>query len=130
MQSCHFHSRDMQVGHSHIFEHATTFTHCCNCEFDIFNSVNFATQACILQNVLLNLVLENTTWMSVTPLPVSRYLYIYPFRRNHTDNLQIYKCKVDHICHILTRPYMGNRRTLPKTWLKCSGGSRNFNTVE
>ena len=98
MQSCHFHSRDMQVGHSHIqsciFEHATAFTHSCNCEFDIFDSVNFATQACIL-HCPFNITFENTTSMSVTPLPVSRYLYIAPFRRNHTDNLQVYKCKVD-----------------------------------
>ena len=108
MQSCHFYSRYMQIGHSHIqsciFEHATAFTHSCNCEFDIFNSVNVATQACILQNVLLNLVLlishlriqlECLVNKSVTPIHVSRYLYMAPFRRNRTDNLQVYKCKVD-----------------------------------
>ena len=99
MQSSHFHSRDMQVSHSHIqasiFEHTTAFTRSCNCEFGIFDSVNFATQACILLISHLRIQLECLVNKSVIPLPVSRYLYIAPFRRNHTDNLQVYKCKVD-----------------------------------
>ena len=55
MQSFNFHSLYMQVSHSHTqvcaFEHATALTRSLNNEFEMFDAVNFDTQACILQNI-------------------------------------------------------------------------------
>ena len=49
MQSFHFHSLYMQVSHSHTqdcaFEHATALTRSLNNEFEMFDAVNFDTQA-------------------------------------------------------------------------------------
>ena len=45
-----------------IFVHITAFTQSCNNEFDIFDAVNFASNAFIIQNVLLNLVPFNMTF--------------------------------------------------------------------
>ena len=120
----------LQIGHFHIeaciFIHATAFTQSCNYDFGIYDVVKVATQACILQNVLLNLVPFNVTFEKLKkmcnlnvfsinlPLHAFRYLFIAPFRRNHTPNLQVYKCLVyTFVDRILTRSSMRNRRKLP-----------------
>ena len=55
----------VHVSHSNtevnIFEYESTLSQSCNNEISIFDAVNFVTQACILQNVLLQYFHSNRT---------------------------------------------------------------------